>query len=113
MSAGLAQLVRASALQAGGQWFESTTPHHKTQTANTHTVCCWFKSNYLTFGVSNNGSSTEKMCLVYSGVAKWLTRGTLTPVFDGSNPSTAAKLPFPGYPIGRAKSVKLIETFFI
>ena len=26
--AGLAQLVRASALQAGGHWFESSTPHH-------------------------------------------------------------------------------------
>ena len=25
---GLAQLVRASALQAGGHWFESSTPHH-------------------------------------------------------------------------------------
>lgn len=25
--AGLAQLVRASALQAGGHWFESSTPH--------------------------------------------------------------------------------------
>ena len=27
--AGLAQLVRASALQAGGHWFESSTPHQK------------------------------------------------------------------------------------
>ena len=28
--AGLAQLVRAHALQAWGQWFESTIPHHVT-----------------------------------------------------------------------------------
>ena len=28
MNAGLAQLVSASALQAGGHWFESSIPHH-------------------------------------------------------------------------------------
>ena len=27
--AGLAQLVRAHALQAWGHWFESSTPHHR------------------------------------------------------------------------------------
>ncbi len=29
MNAGLAQLVSASALQAGGRWFESVIPHHR------------------------------------------------------------------------------------
>ena len=38
-SGGLAQLVRASALQAGGRWFKSDSLHHRSRKANFAAPC--------------------------------------------------------------------------
>ena len=65
---GVSSAGRAHALQAWGRGFELLTPHHKTHTANTQTVCYGFKSHFAEFRESNNGSSTEITCLVNIGV---------------------------------------------
>ena len=47
--------------------YNLTGPEIKTHTANTQTVCYGFKSHFAAFRESNNGSSTEIMCLVNIG----------------------------------------------